>query len=131
MSSDGSSTKVLLRAQPADLAHGVPDAFMQSIPRRRSQQLVGSVLVSKCPPPAVDGVLMKAESPCGMSRTPLPQCRQLHDLGALLGAEMGALPGRPAQPLSSGPALCGAPLVGFRSVFQAAFRFSRTLMSSQ
>ena len=97
MSSDGSSTKVLLRAQPADLAHGVPDAFMQSIPRRRSQQLVGSVLASKCPTPAVDGVLMKAESPCGMSRTSLPQCRQLHDLGVLLWAEVRLLTGVPVK----------------------------------
>ena len=36
-----------------------------------------------------------------------------------------------ADHITSGPALCGAPPVGFWSVFQAAFRFSRILMSSQ
>ncbi len=88
---DGSSTKVILRAEAADLVNGVPHPFMQSIPWRRSEQLIHPILVQQRFLPRADGVRVQPESIGGLLCAPLAQCRQLHDLRPLLGGEVGAL----------------------------------------
>ena len=90
---DGSSSKILLGAELADLMNSLSYTFMQPIPGRRSQQLIGTILINQRLLPRVDGVCMQSESVSGLLGAPLSQGSQLHDLSPLLRGEVGAFSG--------------------------------------
>lgn len=98
--SDRPSPELGLREGFSDLVNEPPDRVVQPVPRRSTEQSLGSELVIDRPLPVPDCVGVHDEPRSGFLRRPSPEPHDLQDLGSFGRGVVGALMRRLPLPLA-------------------------------